>query len=351
VPVFTAEQLKMIGMKIFTAAGVPAGVALEVVDSLVLSNLMGVDSHGLVRVRNYLDSIKIGAIVPTAELRITADNGVAAVIDGCNAFGQIVARRATQLAIEKAREHAIGAVSFTNIYHIGRLGEYVQIAADEGFLALMFANGSRPGGLVAPFGIRERIMGTNPIAYGIPSDGHGSVIADFSTSSVSEGKVRIASRNGAKIPLGWVIDKEGNPTENPGDLYTGGAIQTFGGHKGYALSLLVEVIGGILSGADTPIFPDYRYMHNGVFLLVVNPAFFRPEQEYLGSVDFLLTKIKQALPTWGSDAALLPGDPERRQRATRERDGISMDNETWAEIIATGKILGVDVEQARQAEI
>jgi len=338
-------------MKIFTAAGVPAGAAGEVVDSLVLSNLMGVDSHGLVRVRNYLDSIKVGAIVPTAELRITAENGAAAVIDGCNAFGQIVARRATELAIEKARAHAIGAVTFTNVYHIGRLGEYVQIAADEGFLALMFANGSRPGGLVAPFGIRERIMGTNPIAYGIPSHGHGSVIADFSTSSVSEGKVRIASRNGEKIPLGWIIDQDGNPTDNPSDLYSGGAIQTFGGHKGYALSLLVEVIGGILSGADTPIFPDYSYMHNGVFLLVVNPTFFRPEREYSGSVDFLLTKIKQALPAWGAGPAMLPGDPERQHRAIRERDGVSMDDETWAEIVAVGKTLGVDVEECVKSEI
>lgn len=332
-------------MKIFTAAGASPEVAAEVVDSLVLSNLLGVDSHGLVRVRNYLDSIRLGAIVPTAEPRIVTENGPAVVMDGCNAFGQIVARRATRLAIEKAREYAIASVSFTNVYHIGRLGEYVQIAADEGFIALMLANGSRPGGLVAPFGTRERIMGTNPIAYGLPSEAHGPVIADFSTSSVAEGKVRIASRNGAKIPLGWIIDQEGNPTDNPDDLYSGGAIQTFGGHKGYALSLLVEVIGGILSGADTPIFPDYRYMHNGVFLLVINPAFFRPKQEYLGSVDFLLAKIKQALPVLGASAVMLPGDPERQQRAIRERDGISMDNETWAEIVATGKTLGVDVEE------
>lgn len=340
----TAPQLTEIGVQLFTAKGVQEPIAREVVDSLVLSNLLGMDSHGVVRTRNYFDAIDAGAIVPNAEPVIVRDSGVAVLMDGRKAFGQIVAKKAIKLGIERAREHAMGAVSFTDVYHIARLGEYVAMAAEQGFIGIIIANGSRPGGLVAPFGSRERRLGTNPLAFAIPAGSHPPLVADFCTAAVAEGKVRIAQRKGQKVPAGWLVDRQGNPTVEPADLYDGGAILTAGDHKGYALSLLVEVVGGILSGAETPIFPNYKYMHNGVFVLVLKPSFFRPEAEYRASVDFLFTKVQEALPAHGMKGVILPGEPELRTKHLREREGIPIDDATWQELLEIAASVKVTLE-------
>lgn len=329
---FERTELLNLAIEFLAAGGAPETVAREVAESLVLSNLLGVDSHGIVRLKNYLDSIEIGAIVPDAEPSIVDENGVLVQIAGRKAFGQVVAKLAMRLAMEKAGKNGIGGACFTDVYHIGRLGEYVTTAAEGHFIGLIFANGSRPGGLVAPFGARERVLGTNPIAFGIPAGKRRPLIADFSTSSVAEGIIRIAARKGQKAQAGWLVDHEGKPTTDPNDLYAGGAILTFGGHKGYALSLLIEVLGGLLSGAETPIFPNYQYMHNGVFILAINPAWFRPLIDYQSAVDFLFDKIKEAQPAQGMHGALIPGEPELANQQRRENEGIPVDGTTLREL-------------------
>ncbi|HZQ05847.1 MAG TPA: Ldh family oxidoreductase [Anaerolineae bacterium] len=331
-PTLTKEQLEETGTRIFVAAGVPSATARQVVQSLVLSNLLGVDSHGFVRIPQYLEAITAGTIVPDAQPEVVRDNGVALLIDGHNAFGQIVARRATELAIERAKKTAVCVVSFSGVLHIGRLGEYVSLAAEHGLIALLIVSGSRPGGLVSPFGSRQRLLGTNPIAFAIPAASYPPLVADFSTSAVAEGKVRVALFKGEAIPPDWVLDHDGKPTTNPADLYDGGAILPFGGHKGYSLSLLAEVLGGIVSGADVPSFPSYDRLQNGAFLLVVDQTFFRSAQEYYSSVDLLFTLVKQALPIDGADGVMIPGEPEQRTRAKRARDGITIDEKTWSDL-------------------
>ena len=196
---------------------------------------------------------------------------------------------------------------------------------------------------MAPFGARQRILGTNPIAFAIPAGSHPSLVADFSTAAIAEGRVRIALRHGKKLPPEWLIDREGNPSAEPSSLYDGGAIMTFGGYKGFALSLLVEILGGILSGGETPVSPSYKYMHNGVFVLVIDPVFFRPRDSYKEAVDFLFTAVKEALPGLGFDGALIPGEPERRAKAVREKEGIPMDENTWAELLGVAGKLNVSL--------
>jgi len=340
---FSAQKLSEVAEKIFLGLGAPAPIASDVVSSLVLSNLLGVDSHGVVRIRNYFDSIKLGAIVPQAEPAIIRENQVVVIMDGKNAFGQVAAKKAMRLAIKKAQSAVFGAASFTGVYHIGRLGEYVEMAAAEGLVGLVLANGSRPGGLVAPYGARQRMLGTNPIAFAIPAGSNPPLVADFSTSTTSEGRVRIAFRKNENVPFGWLIDRHGAPTQNPGDLYEGGALSTMGGYKGYALSLLVEVLGGILSGAETPISPGYDYMHNGVFMLAIDPSFFRPLAEYSVAVDYLFDSVTKALAAEGMEGALIPGDPERRHMAIREKHGIPLDEQTWDEIVAVANELGLQL--------
>ncbi len=341
---FTANDLTSAGVKLFAAAGVLEATAAKLMNSLVLANLMGVDSHGVVRICQYINALRTGSIVPDAEPKIIRENEVISILDGCKGFGQIVARYAMQLTIEKARLKGIGVACFTNIYHVGRLGEFVAMASDAGMIGIMFVNGSRPGGLVAPFGSRQRILGTNPVAFSIPSGSSAPLLADFATSTLAEGKIRIAHYKGEKLPLGCVIDKNGRPTEDPADLYDGGAITTFGNYKGYALSLLVEVLGGILSGGETPIFPGYKVLNNGVFALTIEPAFFRSRVDYDAAVNYLFTAIKKAPPAQDSKGALIPGEPEVIQRAIREKEGILIDDTTLAELEQAAEQLGVQLE-------
>jgi LDH2 family malate/lactate/ureidoglycolate dehydrogenase len=344
--IFRSLELVDLGAKILVAAGVPQSTATEVVESLVLSNLIGVDSHGVVRITQYVNALKSGAIVPDAEPVVVRENDVIVLLDGSKGFGQIVSKKAMRLAIDKARGNGVGIACYTNVYHIGRLGEYVAQAAEEGLIGILFTNGSRPGGLVAPFGARQRLLGTNPIAFAVPANSYPPLLADFATSAVAEGKIRIAHHKGEKVPYGLLLDTEGKPTEEPGDLYDGGAILTFGDHKGYALSLLVEVLGGILSGGDTPIFPNYKVLNNGVFALVIEPGHFRPRASYGNAVDYLFKMVKQALPAQGKPGALIPGEPEILCKKLREKEGIPVDDNTWAQISETAASLGITLEQS-----
>jgi LDH2 family malate/lactate/ureidoglycolate dehydrogenase len=341
---FESTELTAAGVKIFVAAGVDESTATELMNSLVLSNLMGVDSHGIVRIGQYINALKTGAIVPGTQPKITRENGVIVLLDGCKGFGQIVSKKAMRFAIDKARCNGIGVTCFTNIHHVGRLGEFVAMASEENMIGLMFVNGSRPGGLVAPFGARQRMLGTNPLAFSIPAGSYPPLLADFATSTVAEGKVRIAHRKGDKVPIGWLLNKEGKPTDNPSDLYDGGAITTFGEYKGYALSLLIEVLGGILSGGETPIFPGYKMLNNGVLAIAIEPTFFRPREDYSAAVDYLFMRIKTALPALHSHGALIPGEIELARRAIVEKEGISIDGNTMAELSEIAASLGISLD-------
>ncbi|MCL4488853.1 MAG: Ldh family oxidoreductase [Chloroflexi bacterium] len=338
---FRASELAEIGARIFRAAGSPETVARRVSDSLVLSNLLGVDSHGVMRISQYVGEIETGGIVPSAEPVVARDNGIAVLMNGQNAFGQIVAERAMRLAIERARQHTVSVVSFGQVLHVGRLGEWAVMAGEAGLFGLVLANGSKPGGSVAPFGSRQSITGTNPIAFAIPAGSRPPVVADFSTAAAAEGRVRAARNEGNQIPRGWVMDKDGRPTTNPADLYNGGALRTFGEHKGYSLSLMIDVLAGILSGANTPIFPGYERFQNGVFILVVDVTFFRPAAGYDQAVDYLFDAVKRAVPIPGVESVLLPGEPESKCREERERNGIPVDDSTWAAIRKVAEKLNV----------
>ncbi len=340
-PTFTVNQLQDIATQVFVAAGASQAIARRVSASLVLSNLLGVDSHGVIRIPQYLHAIRTGEIDPQAHAEIVKDNGVVAVLDGRYAFGHVAAEQAMQVAIERARRNAIGAASLFHVSHIGRLGEWSEMAAESGMFGWVSASGSRPGGLVAPYGSRQRILGTNPMSYAIPSVRSPAIVADFATSTVAEGKVRNAQQQGQAIPAEWAVDSLGRPTSDPSAFYQGGALQTFGGHKGYAVSLMIEVLGGIVCGGGNPISPKYRYLQNGTFMLVLDVKFFCQPEEYEDALQVLCTAVKGATPAEGFSEILLPGEVERRRRVEREKGGIPIPEGVWKEICSAAAPLGV----------
>ena len=347
-PTFTANQLQRVGRAIFEAAGTPHDVAQQVSDSLVTNNLMGHDSHGVIRIPAYLRKITQGGIVPQAQPELVRETPTTALINGHWAFGQVVAAWGMEIAIAKAREHSIAAVGVFRCPHIGRVGEYPAMAAQQGMVGITVCNSGPPGGNVAPFGGRKPFFSTNPLALAVPAGERFPLLVDFATSVVAEGKVRVARNRGKQIPLGRIVDSEGRPSTDPHDLYEGGALLPFGAHKGYGLALFVDILGGILTGAGCTSMPDYDG-GNGTFLIAIDIQNFRPLADFRAYVDQMFAAIKEVPLAPGVEEIFIPGEIEYRTQAQREREGIFVEEVTWGLIVEAAQGLGVDVEGLLEA--
>jgi LDH2 family malate/lactate/ureidoglycolate dehydrogenase len=342
-PTLAAGELEELVRRIFAAAESPAEVARVVAASLVLANLKGVDSHGVMRVPEYVEQIARGRIVPAAEPSVE-QAGATVRVDGRWGFGQVAARKAAQLSARLARETGVAVAAVTRVHHVGRLGEYVELVAADGAVGLAFCNTGPPGGRVVPFGGRRAVLPTNPLAYAVPAGARPAIVADFSTSAAAEGRVRLARQNGTEVPEGWLVDGDGQPTRDPEALYAGGALLPAGGHRGYALGLLVELLGGALAGAgcaSTGAAPG-----NGLVLVALDPAARSEPAAFLAEVDAVAAAILAVEPAPGFDRVRLPGEPEAETEARRRAEGIPLDDATWQDLVRAAAGLGVEVSVA-----
>jgi len=337
-PTLAAGELQDIVGRIFVAAGATAASAGIVAASLVLSNLKGVDSHGVMRVPEYLGHIESGRIVAGAEPHVER-KGVVVRVSGGWGFGQLAAREAALQSAAAGREAGVAVATATEVHHIGRLGEYVELAAAEGVVALGFCNTGPPGGRVAPFGGKRAMLATNPIAYAVPAGSRPPIVADFSTSAAAEGKVRLMHQNGLQTPDGWLIDADGRPTRDAGALYEGGALLPAGGHRGYALGLLVELLGGALAGAGCALVGDAP--GNGLVLVALDPAAWGHRAGFLADVDAVAEALVESEPAEGVDRVRLPGEPEAEIEAVRRADGIPIPEGIWQGLVGAAGRLGV----------
>lgn len=335
-----AQELRQSVFTIFRTAGAPAAVAQRITDSLVESNLVGHDSHGVLRVAEYVERIQSGALQLHGEIKIIHETPATALIDCQWNLGQVAVPQGMELAITKARATGIGMVVLGHCDHTGRVGEYVVRAAEQDMIGQLVCNGSLPGGIVAPFGGARRALGANPIAWALPVADRPPLFFDFATSAVAHGKLQVAADKGELVPEGWIIDKQGRPTRNPHDQFNDGAILPFGGHKGYALSVMIELLGGGLSGAGFPLLPGYRW-DQGTVLTVIDIAAFQPVAEFKAQAAAFVTQLKATPCAPGVEEILLPGEIEWRTKAIRERDGIPLPTITWERIRAAGRAVGV----------
>jgi LDH2 family malate/lactate/ureidoglycolate dehydrogenase len=248
------------------------------------------------------------------------------------------------MAIRKARETSIAAATLTRANHTGRIGEWAEVGAEAGMVTLVLgsrANSSRgtPGGTLAPFGGRTGALGTSPIAWSVPRRGNQPpILLDFATSAVAQGKLQIARAKGERVPPGWIIDSEGRPTTDVEAFFNGGAQLPFGGHKGYALSVIVALMSIGLSAGDEL---DRAEHGSCLFVVCVDPSAFRPAEDFLDYVEDTAARIKAVPPADGFDEVLLPGEPEARSRVARLRDGIPVPEEIWLELVKTAAAVGV----------
>jgi len=308
--------------------GTPSSSAKLVSGSLVEANLVGHDSHGVMRLPSYAQWMREGLINPGVQPKVKSRHQAMAQIDGQKSWGQLGARLAVQTAVELAHQFSLAAVTIDHCIHIGRVGEYVSTIAQARMIGLAMCN-HYPA--VAPFGSRERVMGTNPMAWAVPrAAGFEPILVDFATAAVAEGKLRVAQAKGETVAPGLIIDREGRPSQNPIDFYNGGALLPFGGHKGYGLCLIVELLGGALSGAAPSILPEFEGS-NGTLIIALNISAFMPLEQYINQVEVFCAKIKSSTPAKGFSEVLLPGEPESRSRQHRLTEGIPIPKKTWQE--------------------
>jgi LDH2 family malate/lactate/ureidoglycolate dehydrogenase len=326
-----AEELTTLAMRILAAAGTSAVDAEAVAGSLVASNLLGHDSHGVRRLPGYVQQIYNGQIDPRAEPKAEATRPGTVVIHGRRAFGQLAAGRAVRELHGLAREHGSGVAAIRDCNHVGRLGEYVATLAEQDLVALAFGNADPT---VAPYGGRERRLGTNPLAWAAPrAPDLPPVVMDWASSGVAEGKLAVARDRGEQVPEGLVLDAEGRVSTVPADFYAGGVLLPFGGHKGYGLSVLIELVGGLVSGAGIGSMPGFRGGF-GTVLLAFDIAAFLPVADFREQTERFCRELAATPPAAGHREVLVPGEPEERVRRVRERDGIPIAETTWRELDA-----------------
>ena len=337
------ETIARIGTSLFQAAGAPADYARVVVDHLIESSLMGHDSHGVLRIPEYLDDVAGGRIVPAAPLRIEPQSPTTAIVDGGGTFGAVVACTAINEAIRTAREHRLACLITRRCHHVGRLGAFVERAARYDLIALATCNSPVYGHFVLPWGGREGRLATNPIAYGVPTSGE-PIVADFSTSVAPEGKIRHHRNEARPLPAGWLLDAEGRPTTDAAALYGtphGGILPLGGsaGHKGFALGLLVEILGAALAGHRSD---DPNVVGNGVCFIVLDPAAFGPLEQFKQLVSDTVAYVKSSPPAVGFDEVLVPGELEFRTLRRRSQEGLPVDDVTWRAIEEHARRLSVE---------
>jgi LDH2 family malate/lactate/ureidoglycolate dehydrogenase len=319
---FAAETLTTVTTSIFRAAGTPDDVADLMAHALVKANLSGHDSHGVIHVPAYLGLIAEGKVLPTVRPEVVRDGPGIVVVDGGWGFGHYAAHVCTRLAAERAKQGELALVSLIRANHIGRLGEWAEQAAGAGVIGMITTSWNGGPFAATPFGGVGKVLSTNPIAFGIPLPDGPPFVLDFATTAVAEGKVRVARAKGARVPEGWIVDKDGRPTTNPDDFYEGGMLLPFGGHKGFALSLAVELLSVALTGADAA--PDEAGRRNGALFLAIDPTAVRPLDEFKQAAARIHARVTGVPPALGSDGVLIPGQPEARSREIRRRDGIPL---------------------------
>lgn len=327
--VVSGDELSGLAVAVLRAAGVPDQAARVVAGSLVASNLVGHDSHGVRRLISYVADVRSGKVDPLAVPEAEWTRPGTVVVHGRRAFGQLAAGRAVTELLDA--RHGSGVAVIRDCNHVGRLGEYVAELAEHDLVAMAFGNADPT---VAPFGGRERRLGTNPLAWAVPrAKGRPPVVMDWATSVVAEGKLAVARDRGEPVSEGLVLDADGRASRDPADFYRGGVLLPFGGHKGYGLSVLIELVAGLLSGTGVGSMPGYTGDFGTVLVAFAIDAF-QPVDEFRARTEEFCRALNETPPAQGHREVLVPGEPEERTRARRERDGIPIPDSTWQELHA-----------------
>ena len=350
---FTKEQLEIFCNAVFTKMGCSTADAKLATNVLVSSDLRGIDSHGVARLSGYVRLWEAERINPTPNIKIVHETPSTATVDGDAGLGLVVAPKAMEIAMEKAKNVGSGWVAIKNSNHFGIGAYHALLAVPQNMIGISMTNASP---LVAPTNSKERLLGTNPMCYAKPAGKYNPIVADMATSAAANGKLEIAQRLGKNIPKGWVQDKEGNTSTDPSELKKGGALLPLGsmeeaGHKGYALASVVDIFSAVLSGANygpwVPPFVSFLPLADnmpgeglGHFVGAMRIDGFRPIEEYNKNIEQWIERFKSS-PAIEGKKVLIPGEPETIEHAIRLQNGIALTDAVIKDLKGLGEKLGI----------
>ena len=342
--------------QVFSRVGCPADEAGRIAHYLTKANLVGHDSHGVIRVPRYVEWLRDEQVFAGRHTKLIADHGTLLILDAQHGFGQTAGPEAAAHGIERAKANGVSVVALRRSGHLGRIGDFAEMAIAEGLISIHFVN-VHNSLLVAPFGGRQRRFSTNPIAIGVPNPKGEDFILDFATSLVAEGKVLVAHQGGKAIPANALVDEAGNLTKDTTALYGNGehdgypdprvgpgAIRTFGDHKGSGLALACELLAGALTGSGVND-GDQSTLHNGMLSFYLNPQQFDQSDRLANDIQNFIAWIRASQPDQTSDAVLIPGDPERSMQADREANGLPIAAATLEAILAAASSVGLTQDE------
>jgi LDH2 family malate/lactate/ureidoglycolate dehydrogenase len=330
----SVEQGRALCHAAFRSLELPEDQTRTCTDAIMFATLRGLDSHGIISILPGIAArIARGEIDRTAPIEVVRADVATAVLKGNGAAGPVIGARAMNLAIERAKAIGVGVVSAFNCDHFGAASYYSSLAVAQGLIGITMCNA---GAAVVPFGGKTAVHGTNPISYGIPGGDEGPIILDIATSAAAHGQVFKAVRRGQPIPPGWAVDADGNPTTDAAAAMKG-ALLPFGGHKGYGMGILVDVLTGALAGSTVMTgvqhTGDPTVRGQSFFMLALDPDRFAPREVFRSRLDQIAREVHGVPPATGFREVLLPGDLERRQEAERQRLGIPLYDEDWQAIV------------------
>ncbi len=347
------RPLRQFCEQVLVKLGVPKEDARVTTDVLVLADLRGIDSHGVARLGRYVSGLKGGYMKPTDQSSILKETKATALIDGGQSLGQVVGKKGMDLAIKKAKDTAVGVVAVRNSNHYGIAGYYSLMALEHDLIGVSMTNAAP---LVVPTFGRTVILGTNPISLTAPAMKEKAFVLDMATSTVPRGKVEVYNRLGKPMPDGWAVDETGKSSKDParvlnalakrlggGLLPLGGEGEDLGGHKGYGLALMVDVLCGVLSGAATglQVYADEKRPDVGHFFLALDPTAFRPLDEFRRDMDRLARELKDSPKAHGQERIYVHGEKSFGRMEKFRKEGIPLGSKVVEDLKKIGTDLGV----------
>ena len=356
-----SEPLKAFCQRVFERIDVPAGDAAVTADNLVSADLRGISSHGVARLRRYVNGLRDGVMLARPEVEIVHETATTALIDGGGGLGQPVAARGMRLAIEKAQATGAGFVAVRDSNHYGIAGYYALMALEHEMIGISMTNAAV---LVVPTFGRDAMLGTNPISVAAPAGKERAFVLDMATSTVPRGKLEVYNRQEKPLPLGWATDEIGVPTEDAGQvlknllaraggglLPLGGAGELMSGHKGYGLALLVDILCGVLPGAGYantiyPKTPDGKPLpaNVGHFVGALRVDAFRPVDEFKATMDDIIRRLKEAPKAEGAERIFIHGEKEFEMEDERRENGVVLHPKVIADLQAIAHEVGTSFD-------
>ena len=353
---FNRNSLINFSTSVFKYFKIPEKDAVLAAQVLDYSDIRGIDSHGVARLHTYFDMLELGRINPNPKIKIVREKKSIATVDGDNGLGLVVGPKAHQIAMDKAKDYGSGFISVSNTNHYGSAGYYSEKSLENNQISWSMTNSTK---LVAPIRGKEKMLGTNPIAIAFPGHKEPPIVIDLATSAAAYGKIEIANRKNTTIPKGWSINKDGENTTNPKEMIEGGSLlpigsfEEIGGHKGYCLASMVDILCCVLSKANWgPFAPPFALQQEtpkikvgkgiGHFFGVMEIDGFIDVLEFKKEIDQWIKVFRNTKPINNDKKVLIPGDPERIAMKFRSKKGIPLIKPVIKDLIDISNKTGIE---------